>query len=313
MGLISKIFGRFTGSTAPSNTQPRIKVFDGHGQELEIERNVYREKVLPVQFEEAGNDPEKLYSAIVLALGDEFFAEAVAPARRFLGIDQGSERATVVLGIALMRSGRLDEAQQIFELYIDEQGESGAVLTNLAKVYASRGEEDRAESTLWRSLNVDPNQENGLEWWGALHGERGGSSAFLNAMIQAASIAGSYRPQLWIAKAYLEAGRTEEALGMYREILPLLADDGNALMMLTGDLGSHGRIQEGVLMVRPFYDPERHGPLAGINLVYGLIDMERYREAHELLDELDKLGRPDLMITLAELRASIPEGLARST
>jgi Flp pilus assembly protein TadD len=87
-----------------------IKLYDSTGREFFIPRDEYIRKVLPKQFQDVQDDANRLYSTIVISLQDGFFAECVLPAQRLLKIDPDRERATVVLAIAQMRSGNLDDA-----------------------------------------------------------------------------------------------------------------------------------------------------------------------------------------------------------
>jgi len=73
-----------------------------------------------------------------------------------------------------MEEERLDDAEKVFRNYIALHGEDGTILTNLAKIFSRRKDDALAEQTLWHALEVDPNQSNGLDWYGGIHGERGG-------------------------------------------------------------------------------------------------------------------------------------------
>ena len=136
-------------------------------------------------------------------------------------------------------------------------------MTNLAKVYSGQGEQARAERALWRALEVDPNQDNGLLWYATIHRERGGPKAELDAFRRVAALPNSWRPQLWLARHALESKDVPAALSVYNEVLnrlkPVTAD---ALMQISGDLGNGGLRKELIGICGPLFDAREHG-LAG--------------------------------------------------
>jgi len=88
-------------------------------------------------------------------------------------IDPDRERAANILGVVFLENGMLDDAEAVLKAYLDREGPSGVVMTNLAKVYEAKGEERKAYRTLWNALLADPNQDNALAWWYSIHsGER---------------------------------------------------------------------------------------------------------------------------------------------
>lgn len=285
--------------------QPMIRAYNEAGQPIYMDRDKYRKTVLPDQFRRMTNDPDALYNLIVITLGDEFFEDAIAPARRLLAIDGDRERATTVLGISLMRSGRLDEAEQLLDAYLREVGPSGVVLTNLAKVHAQRGESGRAEEILWQALECDPNQDNGLVWWATLQRERSGEAGYLEALRRVSELPGSWRAQLWLARHLLESGQTESALATYRSTLPAAAAFGDALGMISGDLGNHGLSRESLEIVGSVYDSARHGTQAGYNLIQSCLEIGDRRRGRELLAKVEQMKHPEWMEPLARLRHAL--------
>jgi hypothetical protein len=76
-------------------------------------------------------------------------------------------------------------------------------------------------------------------------------------------------------------------------------------MMLSGDLGNAGHLQALIDLVGPLYDPELHGPLAGINLVRAYHATGRLEDGRELLRKLQRLNRPELADFLSELEVEL--------
>ena len=81
-----------------------------------------------------------------------------------------------------MEEGRLDDAERVFRDCLDQHGDDGTILTNLAKVYSRRHDDSAAETILRRALEIDPNQENGLGWYRAIQRERAGEAAELEVL-----------------------------------------------------------------------------------------------------------------------------------
>ncbi|HSC67352.1 MAG TPA: hypothetical protein VLC79_06670 [Cellvibrio sp.] len=269
-----------------------ITVYDKYGRELKITKNEWREKILGPNLEKAWNNPDELYGFIVSALNDGFVNDIVDASSRLLTIDTMSERSYAIRGIVLMKIGRADDAATILRAGIDKVGETGTLLTNLAKVYAEQGDTNRSDQTLWRSIQIDPNQENGLLWWAAIQRERNGEQGFFLALQNAAAIAGSWRPQLWLARHHLEHRDIDKAKALYEFVLHGKNYSTEALMMISGDLGNNGQVALIPEIVAPAYDPEKHDPRAGINLVQAYLQLGRRQDGEALLSRLYALDLP---------------------
>lgn len=272
-----------------------IKLFDDKGNEYFISRKEYQQNILPGKFEDLKNNPDQLYSFIGLSLDDGFFNECIRPAQQLLKIDSNRERATVVLTIAYMKSGYLDKARKIINHYLKEIGTSGTILTNLAKVYALGGNDLKAERILWEALRTDPNQYNALVWWMAIHYERGGKDERYRSLSKVAELPGSWWAKLYLAREALERGDTKAAIDFYNSIIPFIQDSGDALLTISGDLGKKGLYQIAYDIVHPIYDPVRHGPYAGFNLIQSCIRQKKYEQARLILNGIKQLKRIDLV------------------
>lgn len=286
-----------------SDNNDSIKVYDSKGTEHLISREFYRTNVLPERFRKTWNDKDALYSAIVTSLHERFYLEALEPAKHYQTISKDAESASNILGIIYTKLGRLKEAKDTLQAYLDVHGDSGVIITNLAKVIAAEGNPEESIRTLWRALEVDPNQHNALIWWSAIHYEKGGLEARNNAIRKVAELHGSWRPQLWIARIYLEAGEKDKALDIYESVLSTnAASHGDVLMMITGDLGNRNFLNEALKLVGPIYNSETHGIEAGRNLVMMYKQLGRNKEGLALLAKLEALQRYDWAENLSQLR-----------
>jgi tetratricopeptide (TPR) repeat protein len=229
---------------APAGTsQPdpnMIRVFDEFGRELFITKDTWRRDVLPGSLKSNWNNPDRLYTLIVGSLNDGFFSDVLEAAKHLIQIDKDHARAACIYGIVLMKCDRLDDAERLLQTYIERHGDDSSVLTNLAKVYSTRNQNDRSLQTLWRSIQLDSNQSNGLTWYVAIHREKGGEAAATEVLRQVARLPGSWRAQLWLARTALAEKDFNRALGLYREGLTNIRGDTPADFMtqMSGDLGS---------------------------------------------------------------------------
>ncbi len=294
MGLLDQLKSLVSSAPDANLGRATITVYDKFGRQLEIERDEWRTHVLPQQLIDAHDDADALYAAIVGALEDGFVDDVLPATERLYEIDTNPERCHTVRGIALLQSGDLEGAGFVLSDYLERFGPSGVVLTNLAKLQAARGLEAQSEATLWLALSYDPNQENALLWYGSIHRERQGNEGLWQAIERVAELPGSWRPQLWLARNALERRELNEARRLYSHVLDQAADEPDVLMMISGDLGNNGYASEVLNIVGPVYEPHRHNPLAGLNLLRAHLQMGNLVEGQELLHELFALNRPDL-------------------
>ena len=133
-----------------------IKVYDGYGREMFITKQQWRDGILLDNLKKHRDDPDQLDGMLVGALQDGFAADIVAFAEHLHRTDPVPYRGTTLLAIVYMENNRLDEAEKTLTDFLSKHGDNGVVLTNLAKIYSRRGDDSRAESTLWRGWSLTP-------------------------------------------------------------------------------------------------------------------------------------------------------------
>jgi tetratricopeptide (TPR) repeat protein len=288
-------------SSTPANDELLIHFFDEYGRQMQIEREVWRKDVLPLNLQQQWNHSDGLYGLIVQSLNDGLAADVVAAAEQLARIDAQPARGAMILGVVYIENGRLDEAQRVLEEQLARHGDDGYVLANLAKVYDQQGDAQRAEATLWHALEVDPNQEFALGWYQAICRERGGEPGALEAFRRVAARAGSWRAQLCLAHEALQRNDWAEALRQYTESLTRAGrpTPEELLMQLSGDLGKQGRLRELVTLTAPRFEAARHGLRVGNNLIKAYVELEEYQEASRIVEELFAQQRPDWKTMLA--------------
>jgi tetratricopeptide (TPR) repeat protein len=284
-----------------------IKLFDKTGGAVLVSKEDYRTKSLPASLSANRSDPEQLSAIIITSLRDGFFPDILEAAEHLYQIDPIRSRGTCVYGIALMKNGRLEDAERVFLSYIERYGDDGAVLTNLAKIYSERKDTEKTNATLWHALEVDPNTENALTWYAALAHERAGKDGMVEAWRRVAAISGSWRAQLWLARTALESRDPQAALAYYRESLSRVGDSVPAdfLMQMTGDLGKHGRLADLIELGEPSFVPAIHGLQAGNNLIKANLDLGRIDRARTIVNQLRMMQRPDWTESLSFWAAEI--------
>jgi predicted Zn-dependent protease len=178
-----------------------ITVYDAEGRPVEIDRTAWVTQVLPATLKREWDNPGHLAALITSGLRDGFADELRDAARRLLVIDPDPEHAALLRAVVELRSDDPAEAERILMAFLATNPPSGLVLTNLAKAQVGLGRTQEAEATLTNALDLDPNQENGLDWMVAIHRERGGPDAVLAILTRLAARPGAWRPQMLLARA----------------------------------------------------------------------------------------------------------------
>lgn len=282
----------------------RITLYTKEGTKVTVSKDQWKE-ALPKYFEDVAGDPDKTYKLIVLCLQDGFFEECLAPARSLCGIDPNKERSANLLGVVLLKNKLLGEAEEVLQKYLKEQGQSAVILTNLAKVCVEKGDEREGYKILWKALREDPNQENALAWWYAIHAENKETRRLHDSLKKLADIPGSWRPLTYLAIKELEDNKTGNALALYKKVLTAAPGQGDALAIVSGDLASRGHIRDALNLVYPLYDASRHGHAAGINLIQACISLKEREKGLLLCDAVEQLGRADLKERIEGMREKL--------
>lgn len=287
------MFRRFFGArrnTAeakpPAPDDDLITAFDAFGREVKVRRSEWRDKVLAPNLEAHRDDPDRLYDLIIGGVNDGFSEDLAEAAAHLVAIDPDAERSHAAQGIVLTRLGRLDEAEASLRAGMARAGETAALLSNLAKVQADQGHEELAEDTLWRAIRADPNFDTGLMWWLALRRAHGGEAGYREGLETVARLPGSWRAQLWRARAALDDGDVELARAIYTRLLYAERYDAEALTMISGDLGAHGLAGLIPDLVGKAYDPDQHDPRTGLNLLEAYRELGRHADGEALLQRL---------------------------
>lgn len=308
MGILQKLFGKKRDAADDcAGGADLIHVYDAYGRELAITKQEWRDKILLDSLESARHDPERLHQMIVAALADGFAEDVLPYAEHLHRTDTIFSRGATLLAVVYMQLNRLDDAERVLQQYLRLHGEDAYVLTNLAKIWSRRGDHQQAISTLWHSLELDPNQDNGLGWYEAIAREQGGDAAGIEALKRIAAVPGAWRARLWLAHCALQENHLDDALRLYEEALALAPRPVpvDLLMQLSGDLGNHGHLVELLRLAGPHFDAPQHGLEVGNNLLKANVELGRCDHAQQILEQLYALNRPDYQQPLAQWDTAI--------
>lgn len=281
-----------------------VHFYDERGRRVLVSRCDWAEKVLPQNFQKTWDDADALYEVVAGALGDGFL-DCVLPAiARLMEIDPRPGRAAALLAAAQLKGGKPEDAERTLRESIRRHGETGAVLIALARALAARGGL-AYEDVLRRGLSLDPNQENGLDWYALLHKERGGPEAYRAALEDVAREPGAWLPLLRLGRSFLEGSDAVRAMELFRRVLAAAPAQSAAWTGVTGALGQAGLFAELAGLCGPLYDPEKNPPPAGIHLARAWLETGRVEEARSLVEGLRRLGLPPLAEALDALEAEL--------
>jgi Flp pilus assembly protein TadD len=318
MGLFGKLFGKKPApanvpkappapvSPSPAEPSPApplpatdapqvIQIWDPSGKAMQISREDYRVRVLPIQLQKAWNDPDKLATVIDFALEAGFTHESLDAARQLHRIDTKPRRGAEYFANLLNISQDFGEAEVVCSDALRKHGDDAALLVDLAKAQHGLGRDDLAESTLWHALEVDPNDKIALGLFINVQNKRAGVQGGMDAIHKVAALPGSWRPQLWLAQLDVEMGRLEDALALYRQSLTRAGDPvpGDLLLQMSQTLAGCGHPAEALQLTQPRYVAKMHGLMVGATLLKLYIVAGDLAAARHVLNQLSELNRPD--------------------
>jgi tetratricopeptide (TPR) repeat protein len=154
----------------------------------------------------------------------------------------------VLLGGALRRAGKLDDAIEALRTALRQQPRSTAALNELGLVYQAKGQLELADLVLHRALEVDDKSKAAAETWNNLGlvalARRRDQEAFAH-FDQAARL----DPQLTVARrnkaiVYLDCGDYQRAVDELKQVTKADAADGEAWIALGVAERGRGKLDE---------------------------------------------------------------------
>ncbi len=219
-------------------------------------------------------------------------------------------RGAITLGFALAVTNNTAEAEQVLVAHLKKYGEDGVVLANLARVQAGQGDAEKAAATLWRALEIDPNQNEGLGWYASNAHEKGGIQGAIDALGKVCALPGSWRASLWMARAALENKDVPNAIAHFQSAVDLPDPvPAEALIQITDDLGNAGHVQEAIEIAAPRFRANVHGLQVGNNLIKAYLHLGRIEDARRTMETLQILHVPAWREQLAFWQFQVDEAV----
>jgi tetratricopeptide (TPR) repeat protein len=273
-----------------------ISYLDEEGQEVSLPREEWKRKVLVKLLQQSWSDSDELYEVIITALEYGFFKAITKAVVRLFDIDENKERAYTVKSIVCMKNNMWADAKSVLEEYIDSYGTTPIILTNLAKIFYQEESIDLAEATLWAALTKDPNQESALELWAAIRDliDEDEEDGYKKALEQIADIKGSWRAQLMLASSALEEDAVDDAINLFKEAMSKSFADQEVLYQVSSSLIKIRLFDEIFDMIVPIYNPQKHGPYTGLNILQAYIDTENHDLGMALFQRLHAVFGPEI-------------------
>ena len=152
----SEIQGNAANSEAVSGKANIIEAFDAFGRKVAINADEWAKNVLPKSIESHKDNPDALYSDIMLAVSKGYEVWVIEAAQNLRKIDPIKGTWFCYACNCIFKNKDYDQAEKTLNEYIDENGKTGTVPTNLAKVYDARGDKDKCIELLKEGLRLNP-------------------------------------------------------------------------------------------------------------------------------------------------------------
>jgi tetratricopeptide (TPR) repeat protein len=192
--------------------------------------------------DEEPNNPQALRYMIELYEVDGQYENALRMSRRLVELDPQNDEYLYRLAWAYDKAGDRASAIRILQKVIVINPENARALNFLGYNYAERGEKlDEAEDLIQRALDLQPNDGYYLDSLGWVFYQRGEYERAVEKLEKAVHLAGN-DPVIGehLADAYVEVGRTTDAIRVYRDCEARTEDDdqrsrvADKLMQLEG-------------------------------------------------------------------------------
>jgi hypothetical protein len=286
------------------NTQKNrgIHWTDGEGNERVISRDAWRADILPRVLAGHWHDADLLFLDVVIGTEDGFREEMLPFAARLLSLEGESERAIACNAFLQANTGKAKDALSALGSYLAAHPPSLRILYTLAQAQEISGDRDGLLRALSQGLLLDPNEPAFLDWWYQFHKETLNETQAEKALFEMAKVRGSWLAEIWLSRALLEDRKIAEVLSIYHRLLNTAGNESLALQEISGHLGETGYFQEALDLMYPLYEPDRHGPLTGLNLLQACVDAGAVELGRKLVERMLQQDWPHLRAVLAKFR-----------
>lgn len=299
MGKLQVLFGKketdeVKETVKDTNQEGFIECIDRRGNKIEMPSSKWRTEVIPAKLKAVWNNATALYEEIMNAVNDGFAEEVLEAAKHLEEIDEIKERSAATLSIIYLKCNRISESKDVLNDYIEENGKTSIILTNLAKAYDAEGEKEKSLQVLEEAIELNPNETTAVIWYGAYYQEKGGIKEAIKALEGLVDKYNSWVAKLLLARNDLAENNIRKVMKTYREIIDNNEVTSTMLSAMSSDLGNCGYIKEVIKILEPSYDHTKHSVGIGLNLLRAYYEDKNNKKGLALIQKLMEIPDPSL-------------------
>jgi len=285
-----------------------VEFTNEYGQRIEMPRGDYQTKIIPHNFELYWDNREMLRQFAMELVRDQFYEEAGKAADRLLELYGPIEAALIFRAVVHMHAGEIEEAKQLLVYIIEQFPNSGTAFTNLAKIFVYEDNHQKAFEALEVGLDLDPNQENGLDWYVSVFMDHGEKESLLERLKRLAEKEEAWRPQFIMGRLALNDGNLLQAMKYYQESLQRSAGNEELLMNITGELGQAGYVYQLIQICEQYWSPTLEYPYVGFNYANALLATDEKAKAIQVLQQMREHISDAYKPAVENFLAQVPQG-----
>lgn len=289
-----------------------ITLVDGFGRKINIDKSKYMKEILPNQLKQVWDKPVELYRTIMQALREQAGPYVLEAAQHLQEIDDIKERGAVTYALVLISNKSYDDAENVLNKYMEENGRTAIALSNLSNVYRAKGDQAKSNEVLEESIKLNPDQNVALPAYLAVKKNEGGEEAMFKALDELEKIEGSVFPKLFHAIYFLDNKKLEEARPYLDYLIAEHKSNPEVMINVTGSLGKNGYSSEVIRLTADLYDPAKQDARIGMNILRAYNELGDYENGTKLLNRMMLLNRPDLREFLMSMSNSFDAKRAKN-
>jgi len=262
-----------------------IEFTNEFGHRVEISREEYQKKIIPYNLEMYWDDKDKLRQFAMELVRDQFPQQAAVAADRLIELYGPIESALIFRAVVHLQAREINEAKALLESCLERFPQSGAAHTNLAKIYAFEGDQQKAFATLEEGLHKDPNNENGLDMYLQSFQAANQQEELFKRLEQLAQLEGAWRPQFLLGRLYLQENLLK-SMQWYKEAIERCPEKEAVVIAVTGELGQAGYVYQLIQIAEQYWSSTFIFPYSGFNYANALISTDQKEKALSVLQEM---------------------------
>lgn len=264
-----------------------IEFTNEFGHRVEISREEYQKKIIPYNLEMYWEDKDKLRQFAMELVRDQFPEQAAVAADRLIELYGPIESALIFRSVVHMQAREFEQAKALLLTCLERFPTSGAAFTNLAKIYAFEGDQQKSFATLEAGLIKDPNQESGLDMYVELLAANKKEELF-KRLEDLGQREHAWRPQLLLGRLYLLEGNLLRAVQFYKEAIERCPEREAVVIAVTGELGQAGYVYQLIQIAEHYWSDAFVFPYAGFNYANALIATDQKEKALSILQAMQQ-------------------------